>query len=83
MSHDAHPGPDDRLHGAGHETDRDYVDRDVQGPPPLEREGEFVDKDVDPGAPEFTREGEFVDKDVPDDDADPPTHSYVDRDIPG
>jgi hypothetical protein len=36
---------------AGHEHDRDYVDKDVDGPEPVEREGDFpkgsyTDRDV-------------------------------------
>ena len=49
---------------AGHESDRDFVDKDVQAPEETEREGEFVDKDVNPDSPQFEREGDFTDKDV-------------------
>jgi len=66
---------------AGHEGDRDYVDKDVTAAPPLEREGELVDRDVEPGAPAFEREGEYTDRDVGPDDTDPPAGSYTDRDV--
>ncbi len=65
---------------AGHEQDPDYVDKDSAGPEPVQREGEFVDHDVDPGAPTFEREGEYTDSDVGPGDTDPPVGSYTDRD---
>ncbi len=67
---------------AGHESDPDYVDKDVVQPPAVGREGEYVDRDVDPGAPDATREGDYTDKDVSEDDTDTPPSSYVSRDVP-
>ena len=69
------------LRRAGHEHDPDYVDKDVVQPPAVQREGEYVDRDVDPGAPDATREGDYTDKDVTDDDTDTPPSSYVSRDV--
>lgn len=66
---------------AGHEHDRDVTDKDVDGPPPVEREGDFVDKDVAPAVPTVEREGEYTDSDVGPDDTDPPKGSYVSRDV--
>ncbi len=66
---------------AGHEQDPDYVDKDITGGEPLEREGDYVDRDVDPDAPTVEREGEYTDSDVGPDDTDPPTGSYVSRDV--
>ena len=66
---------------AGHEHDRDYVDKDVDGPEPVEREGDFTDKDVAPAVPTEEREGEYTDSDVGPDDTDPPKGSYTDRDV--
>ena len=77
MSTDHPPG-----RRAGHEHDRDYVDKDVDGPEPVEREGGFTAKDVEPTAPSEEREGEYTDSDVADDDIDPPTGSYTSSDIP-
>ncbi len=68
---------------AGHEHDRDYVDRDVSGPEPVEREGDVTDRDVAPAAPTEEREGEYTDSDVGPDDTDPPPGSYTARDVPG
>ncbi len=73
---------------AGHEHDRDYVDKDVDGDidgdvdgsEPVEREGDFTDKDVAPATSTEEREGEYTDSDVGPDDTDPPVGSYTDRD---
>ena len=73
-------GPPDhaRPHGrAGHEHDPDDVDKDVDRPPGVEREGEYAGSDVVDGAPDETREGDYTDTDVPDDDPDTPPGSYV------
>ncbi len=67
---------------AGHEHDRDYVDKDVAQASGVERKGDYVDRDVDLGAPEATREGDYTDTDVPDDDPDTLPGSYVSRDAP-
>jgi hypothetical protein len=78
-------GPQDagRPHArAGHEDDRDYVDKDVEQAPGTEREGDYADKDVDDAAPDATREGDYTDKDVTDDDTDTPPSSYVSSDVP-
>ena len=78
-------GPGSGDHGAerraGHEHDRDYVDKDNLGAEPVEREGEFTDTDVGPGAPTEDHEGEYTDSDVGPDDTDPPKGSYVSRDV--
>jgi hypothetical protein len=66
---------------AGHEHDHDYVDKDVTGPEPVKREGDYADKDVEPAAPTAEREGEYTDSDVGPDDTDPPKGSYVSRDV--
>jgi hypothetical protein len=66
---------------AGHEDDRDFVDKDVQAPEELAREGEFVDKDVDPDAPDFEREGDFTDKDVTEADTDTQPRSFTAKDV--
>lgn len=66
---------------AGHEHDHDYVDKDVRGGEPVQREGEFTDTDVTSDAPTAEREGEYTDSDVGPDDTDPPKGSYVDRDV--
>lgn len=76
MSTDPGPGR------AGHEHDRDVVDKDVSGPEPVEREGEYADRDVPTDVPTAEREGEYTDSDVGADDTDPPTGSYTDRDVP-
>jgi hypothetical protein len=79
MSTDPPGGP--RSSGrAGHEHDRDFVDKDVDGPDPVQREGDFTDTDVTPAAPTQEREGEYTDSDVGPDDTDPPKGSYVSRD---
>ena len=62
---------------AGHEDDHDYVDKDVAGAEPRQREGDITDKDVAPAAPTAEREGEYTDSDVGPDDTDPPKGSYV------
>lgn len=74
--------PAGRLRRAGHESDPDYQDKDVQAPADLEREGGYEDKDVPSAAPEFDRQGDYTDKDVSDDDTDTPPGSYVASDIP-
>ena len=68
---------------AGHEHDRDYVDKDVDGPEPVQREGDYTDTDLDgtPATPTVEREGEYTDSDVGPDDTDPPKGSYVSRDV--
>jgi hypothetical protein len=66
---------------AGHEHDRDYVDKDNLGPEPVEREGDYTDKDVPSDEPTVEREGEYTDKDVDAGDTDPPKGSYTDRDV--
>ena len=48
----------------------------------LDREGEFVDKDVNPAGPEFEREGDFTDKDVTAADTDTEPRSFVAKDVP-
>ena len=73
-------GDHDPARRAGHEHDRDYVDKDVDGPTPVQREGDYADKDVAPAAPTAEREGEYTDSDVGPDDTDPPKGSYVSRD---
>jgi len=65
---------------AGHESDRDYVDRDVAADEPLAREGGYTDHDVRSDAPAFEREGEYTDSDVGPDDTEPPTGSYITHD---
>jgi hypothetical protein len=77
------PGGHDPTGRAGHEHDRDYVDKDVDGPEPVEREGDYTDSDVVSDAPTVEREGEYTDSDVGPDDTDPPVGSYTDRDVPG
>ncbi len=73
------PQHHDPRHRAGHEHDRDYVDKDVDGPEPVEREGGFTTaKDDEPTAPSEEREGEYTDSDVGPGDTDPPTGSYTD-----
>ena len=73
----------DRPHGrAGHESDRDYVDTDVASSTDVEREGAFVDKDVESSGPTSRREGDYTDKDVTEDDTDTPPASYVSKDVP-
>jgi hypothetical protein len=79
MSTDPHGHDPSRR--AGHEHDRDYVDKDNTGSEPVEREGDFTDKDVAPAAPTEEREGEYTDSDVGPDDTDPPKGSYVSRDV--
>ncbi len=74
-------GGPEQTRRAGHEHDHDYVAKDVTGLEPVEREGEFTDKDVRPAAPTVEREGEYTDSDVGPDDTDPPTGSYTDRDV--
>ena len=71
------PGPG----RAGHEHDRDVVDKDVDGPEPVQREGDYADTDVAPAVPTAEREGEYTDSDVGPDDTDPPEGSYVSRDV--
>ena len=66
---------------AGHEHDRDFVDKDVDGPEPVQREGDFTDKDVAPADPSAEREGEYTDSDVGPDDTDPPKGSYTSKDV--
>ena len=73
----------DRPHGrAGHESDRDFVDKDVASSTDVEREGAFIDKDVESNGPESRREGDFTDMDVTEDDTDTPPASYVSKDDP-
>jgi hypothetical protein len=66
---------------AGHESDRDFVDKDVQASEELDREGEFVDKDVHPAGPDFEREGDFTDKDVTAADTDTEPRSFTAKDV--
>ena len=81
MSTDPGGGGPDATRKAGHEHDHDYVDKDVTGAEPVEREGDYTDRDVTPAAPTAEREGEYTDSDVGPDDTDPPTGSYVSRDV--
>lgn len=74
-------GDHDPARRAGHEHDRDYVDKDVSGTEPVEREGDYTDTDVAPATPSAEREGEYTDSDVGPDDTDPPQGSYTDRDV--
>ncbi len=67
---------------AGHESDPEYIDKDIADPPAVQREGDYVERDVHPGAPDATREGDYTDKDVTEDDTDTPPSSYVSRDVP-
>ena len=74
---------DDRPHGrTGNESDRDYVDKDVASSTHVEREGAFVDKDVESDEPNAGRAGDYTDKDVTEDDTDTPPSSYVSKDVP-
>lgn len=76
-------GGPERPHGrAGHEEDREFVDKDVAADPDVEREGAFVDKDVAVDAPAAEREGDYTDKDVAEDDPGTPPSSYVAKDVP-
>ena len=68
---------------AGHEGDRDIVDKDVGARPDVTREGEFTDHDVEVDEPTSEREGDYTDADVTDDDTDTPPSSYVAKDVPG
>ena len=74
------PHGHDPTRRAGHEHDRDYVDKDNAGVEPVEREGDYADKDVATDAPTAEREGEYTDVDVDAGDTDPPQGSYTDRD---
>ena len=74
-------GDPDDVKRAGHEHDRDYVDKDVAGTEPVGREGGVTDKDVAPAAPSEEREGEYTDSDTGPDDTDPPKGSYVSKDV--
>ncbi len=78
MSTGREPGGTDPTARAGHEHDRDYVDKDNVGAEPVEREGDYADKDVATDAPTAEREGEYTDSDVGPDDTDPPEGSYTD-----
>jgi hypothetical protein len=66
---------------SGHEADRDFVDKDVQASEELDREGEFVDTDVDPAGPDFEREGDFTDKDVTAADTDTEPRGFTAKDV--
>ena len=66
---------------SGHESDRDFVDKDVHADEDLDREGEFVDKDVNPAGPEFEREGDYTDRDVTAADTDTEPRSFVAKDV--
>ena len=77
------PGGIDPRRRAGHESDPDYVDKDVDRPLDVERQGEYTDRDVDPDLPEYEREGDYTDKDVGPDDTDTPPGGYTRMDTGG
>jgi hypothetical protein len=49
---------------AGHEHDRDFVDKDNTGAEPVQREGEFTAKDVGPDDTDPPK-GSYTDLDTP------------------
>ena len=67
---------------AGHEHDRDDVDKDVSGSEPVERDGDYTDTDVAADVPTVEREGDYTDTDLA---ADVPTGEregeYTDKDV--